>query len=283
MREYDAYRGVYCAVCRSLGKRYGRLSRLVLTYDSTFYAMLLLALKPQCPGFVKKHCVVNPLKPCLFCQEEAAAAQAAALCVMLAAHKLRDDRNDRGKGRVRAFWLLPFTKRPYRRAAADYPWMEEAVRRGMEAQAAVEAQPDAGLDACADPTACMLGVIFAHASGADAQAPLTRVLQQVGYFLGRWVYLMDAADDVEKDAASGDFNWFVRAFSVKPDSPPALLEQVRLSANASLNVTVARLLAALRLVELNDFSSVLFNIVELGLPETQRQSLFCKDAKKEKS
>ena len=216
MWEYDVYRGVYCGVCRALGRRYGLRSRLLLTYDSVFYALLLLARKPQCAGFDKGRCVVNPFKSCLFCQDQEAAGQAAALCVLLAVQKLRDDRKDRGKGRTRARFLLPLMKRPYRKAAADYPWMEASIRRGMEAQAAVEAQPGASLDACAEPTAAMLGQVLAHESGAGEREPLTRVLQQTGYFLGRWVYVMDAADDMEKDAQSGDFNWFVRAFSQKP-------------------------------------------------------------------
>lgn len=282
MWEYDAYRGVYCGVCRALGRRYGLCSRILLTYDSVFYALLLLARRLQCAGFDKGRCVVNPFKSCLFCQDRETVGQAAALCVLLAVQKLQDDRKDRGKGRIRARFLLPLMKRPYRKAAADYPWMEASIRRGMEAQAAVEAQPGASLDACAEPTAVMLGQVLAHESGADAKEPLTRILQQTGYFLGRWVYVMDAADDMEKDAQSGDFNWFVHAFSLKPESPPAEWEKARLAANASLNLSLARLLAAFQLLEGNGFSSILSNIVERGLPGMQRQSLFCKDAKKEK-
>ena len=282
MWEYDAYRGVYCGVCRALGRQYGLRTRLLLTYDSVFYALLLLARKPQCAGFDKGRCVVNPFKPCLCCQDQEVAGQAAALCVLLAVQKLKDDRKDRGKGRIRARFLLPLMKRPYRKAAADYPWMEASIRRGMEAQAAVESQPDSSLDACAEPTAAMLGQVLAHESGVGEKEPLTRVLQQTGYFLGRWVYVMDAADDMEKDAESGDFNWFVRAFSLKPESLPEQWEKARLAANASLNLSLARLLAAYQLLECNGFSSILSNIVERGLPEMQRQSLFCKDAKKEK-
>ena len=68
VREYEVYRGVYCGVCRELGDSYGLLSRLALSYDSTFYALLLLSLQSDgCPGFSRRHCVANPLKKCTFC------------------------------------------------------------------------------------------------------------------------------------------------------------------------------------------------------------------------
>lgn len=284
MREWDAYRGVYCGICKVLGDRYGFRARAMLTYDCVFYAMLLLSLTPQKCAFEKKRCVVNPLKPCFFCKADEAAgealSQAAALCVLLAVQKLRDDRKDRGKGRWRARLLLPFAKRPYRKAKADYPWMEDAAARAMQAQEKAEQTPGSSLDACADPSAHMLGEVFAHASGEDEAAPLTRVLYQTGYFLGRWVYLMDAADDLEKDLESGDFNPFVRDFSLTADSPPEALDKARLSANGSLNLTLSQLIAAMQLLELSEFSSILWNILDLGLPQMQRQSLF-KDAEKE--
>lgn len=279
VREYEAYRGVYCGLCRELGRSYGLRARLTLTYDSTFYAMLLLALRPGCYGMERKRCTTNPLKKCVYCTGgEAPLRQAAALCVLLALHKLRDERRDHGKGRWLAAplgWLL---KGPYRRAAADFPWMEAAVRHGMERQVQAESAPDATLDACADPTASVLAAVLAH-EAPDPSAPYAQALWQTGYYLGRWVYIMDAADDMRKDCARGDFNCFVRDAGLKPDSPPEAWRQARQCANASLNLTMSRLDAAFALLNLQNFGPILRNVVELGLPEMQRQLLFEKEKK----
>lgn len=40
VKEYEAYRGIYCSLCRALSKRYGLFSRLILSYDMTFLAMV---------------------------------------------------------------------------------------------------------------------------------------------------------------------------------------------------------------------------------------------------
>ncbi|MCH3971828.1 MAG: DUF5685 family protein [Oscillospiraceae bacterium] len=276
VREYETYHAVYCGICKALGQQYGFFSRILLSYDSTFYALLLLSLqKDCCPGFQKGRCVVYPLKKCVYCTgAEEPLQQAAALCVLLSVQKLRDDRRDRGRAaRLRAVFLLPLLHHSYRKAAKNYPWMEQAVRSCMQQQSAAEKQPQAGLDACAQPTAEMLSQILSHAVQKKMPAQ-QRIMQETGFFLGRWIYLMDAADDLQKDAKSGDFNWFVFQYGVTPDSTEEELQKVREKANASLNLTMSRLYAAFNLLPLNRFASILRNIVEQGLPQMQKQLLF---------
>ncbi len=70
VREFEEYNGIYCSLCRQLGKSYGALSRLALNYDCTFYALVLLSLsEKECPRFSRGHCVVNPLKQGTFCRD----------------------------------------------------------------------------------------------------------------------------------------------------------------------------------------------------------------------
>ena len=67
VREYEAYRAVYCSLCRQLGKSYGMFARMTLSYDCTFFALWLMALHKKCLGFREGRCVVNPLKKCGAC------------------------------------------------------------------------------------------------------------------------------------------------------------------------------------------------------------------------
>ena len=62
VRENEIYRAAYCTLCRTLGRRYGLLARLTLSYDFTFLALLRLGLLPSCSGFEQRRCVANPLK-----------------------------------------------------------------------------------------------------------------------------------------------------------------------------------------------------------------------------
>ena len=134
------------------------------------------------------------------------------------------------------------------------------------------------MDACASPTAQMLGKILQH-EGGESSSPLSRTLYEFGYFLGRWVYIMDAADDLEKDLESGSFNCLVRESGLTQKSGKEDFDSIRQKANASLNLTLSRLLAAFSLMDWTFFQSILQNIIEKGLPATQKELLFRKEEK----
>lgn len=277
VREYEQYRAVYCSLCKQMGKSYGPLSRLALSYDGTFYALLGMALEDSPPlCFHTGKCVVNPLKKCNFCTGgEDMLHCAAALSVILAYYKGKDDLSDsRLLGRIRAAFLLPWLLRRYKRAARDYPALERAAGKAIRRQQELEKGEFPGLDACAEPTAEMLAEIFSTLPGNPAQK---RILRQVGYFTGRWVYLIDAADDLERDCRDGAFNPFLLSLRLDAQSPPEALAKARAYANEALNMTLSQALSAFQLLDLPRFGSILNNILRLGLPEMQKESLFSKE------
>ena len=125
VREYEQYKASYCQVCHALKEHYGRLASFTLSYDCTFYALLLLSVEGGTPSVRHGRCVMNPLKKCDFleCSGEAY-HKAAALSVLLTAHKLRDNVADD------SFWkslgsrlFLPFVARRAKKAEAEYPFL----------------------------------------------------------------------------------------------------------------------------------------------------------------
>jgi hypothetical protein len=281
VREYEQYKGVYCSLCRQLGKRFGVLSRLTLSYDCTFYALTLMALSPECPGFKKGRCVVNPLKKCTYCSAgEDELTAASALSVIMTYYKIRDDIDDsRFFGKLRGYFFLPLAKHMRKKAAKEFPEIDGIVKTMMERQRAIEQEENPGLDSCAEPTAVMLQQVFAQSAGTGEEALTAevRLLQQFGYYLGRWVYLIDAADDIEKDIQSKSFNPFISKFSLTRLSTPKELESVRIYANEVLNLTLSQLIAALNIFDFQHFDSIIHNVILKGLPEIQKELLFKKE------
>ena len=101
VKEYDAYKGVYCQLCRALGKYYGFPMRLTLSYDCTLYALLALNQRDADVKAEKKRCCCNPMKKCTYvCPAnedvfaEEAFHKAAALSIIMTVHKLRDTAAD---------------------------------------------------------------------------------------------------------------------------------------------------------------------------------------------
>ena len=80
--EWEAYRGIYCGLCRTLGRRFGPLARLTLSYDFTFYATLEMALREEVPEFRRRSCGVNPLRRCRHCEENEALNRAADMAIL---------------------------------------------------------------------------------------------------------------------------------------------------------------------------------------------------------
>lgn len=95
VREFNEYKSVYCGLCRTLGTEYSKLSRFILSYDCTFYALLLLSLNGECPGYEKKMCRCNPLKKCTYIKNgEDALSKASALSVVSVYFKIVDNISD---------------------------------------------------------------------------------------------------------------------------------------------------------------------------------------------
>ena len=270
VREFEAYNGIYCSLCRQLGKSYGPFAKLTLNYDCTFFALVLLALVPKhCPEFSVGRCTVNPLKKCTFCSSGAELEFAASLTVILAYYKVRDDLKDPGVlKRVAAGFLFPMAALIHRKAIRKQPEIESVVSMSMERQQTVERADHLGLDQCAEPTALMLGKLLPLAAEREAAAPDGRVLQQVGYYLGRWIYLVDAADDLESDLHSGAFNPFA---ALQKQGKP--LSEIHNYANQVLNGTLSRLGAAANLLDFNALGPIVRNVLLLGLPQIQKELL----------
>lgn len=280
VRELEEYNGIYCTLCRNLGKKYGFSARLALNYDCTFYALILISAQSKpFPKFQKGRCVVNPFRQCAFCSEEGREFhQASALTIILLYHKLADDiRDSKLIKKLLCLVALPVVRHAYRRAVTDYPHMGEIVAEAMKTQCEIEKDEPSGLDSCAEPTAHMMERIMELSSEEDPISPRSRILNRFGYFLGRWIYFIDAADDLEDDIKTGSFNPLVSHFHLNGESKTEELKGAKAYANDILNQTLSQLGAVLNLMEMNSMGTIVRNIVILGLPQMQKELLFEKE------
>jgi len=261
MAEYEQYRGVYCALCKTLGRRYGLLSRFTLSYDFTFLALFHMALDGACPGFAQQRCGFNPLRKRLCCGANDHLRFAADAAVLSLYYKLADTRADEGFFKRMGAWCLQKLMRGARRkAAAAEPALDAVLAACTREQAAAEALDPPSPDAAAEPTARMLEAMLTPAARDDKQR---RVLERFGYCLGRWIYFADAADDREKDRQKGHFN----PFNLTGADPLPVL-----------NLSLAECAAAYRLLDIHCFAGILENVLRYGLPGIQKQWAATADA-----
>lgn len=268
--EYEAYKSVYCGLCKYLGKDYGIISRLTLSYDCTLIAMLIMSLQHESVEVIKKRCVVNPLKECKFSLSNGESYHfAGAVSVIMTYYKFEDAILDSGFGkRFIARFLKLLFRRSHKKAASAYPEIETVTKNMMSEQIEIEMDKNASIDRSANPTAkaiSRLCVLFAQNDDEKI------ILKEFGYYIGRWIYLIDAADDYFDDKKKNSFNPFVNRFNQAGDISSLDIMEF---CNSTLNHTVSMALSAFNLLDLTIYKSILENIMNLGLASIQKQRLF---------
>lgn len=215
--EKERYHALYCGLCRALKERYGQISRVVLTYDLTFYIMLCNSLHEPAETTGAEHCVTHPVKKMPFAQSKYT-DYAADLAVALAYHKCLDDWNDDRSKKARAAQLV--LKAPYERACQRIGEQCRVIEQSMTREALIEADPSSSPDAAAREFGSLLGELFKHDQGIWSDS-----MQALGYELGRFIYLMDAAVDADEDREHGSYNPLVK-IDMTPEDMEALLSEL---------------------------------------------------------
>ena len=192
------------------------------------------------------------------CQPSEALDAAADESVVLTWWQLRDKARDSGlwKG-VPARTLALLLKPAYRKAARRRPEFDRCVRESLEKLSALEAEGCSSMDRAADTFA----VLLQGAAPASGEAARDRALQQLLYHLGRWIYLIDAQDDLEEDRASGNYNAVAARFGPEGDD-----EAMKRTLDHSLNLMGS----AAQLADFGCRWPVIENILYLGLPLVQQ-------------
>lgn len=263
--ELERYRSVYCGLCHELARRYGFLSRFLVNYDFTFLAMLLSGV--QTPEMCSRRCPVHPLRPvqCL-CPTDSLSA-AADMTVVLGWWKLADSAQDK---RVPARWgyklACSVLRRAYRRAAERQPAFAAAAETQLRELQALEQENCPSLDAVADKFASILRAV----GESQPSEALRRIIGELLYHLGRIVYILDAADDLEEDIRQDAYNPLRFRFGLADGRMTAEDER---TLRASLQHSHNALTGAYALMGDNPYSGILSNIIYLGLP-TAAQAVF---------
>ena len=198
--ENDRFRHIYCGLCHTLGERCGTAARFILNYDFTFLAILLSEGEGETS---KARCPVSPLKKRSHLVSNEAMELAADESVILAYWQLRDGVADHDWFHGLKYRSLSAALEPaYRRAAAARPAFDAVTRQQLSILSQLEQEGCDSIDRAADAFAQILG-----AAAEEVEDPIRRrVLSQLLYHLGRWVYLVDAADDLKEDAEEGNYN-----------------------------------------------------------------------------
>lgn len=200
VKDYEKFKAYYCGLCKSIRNHIGNVPRLVLNYDMTFLAVLLDSLQDDESKFKKEACILHPTKKRIILQDNGCLEYAAFCNTVLAYYKLLDSVMDENslKGKVYSTFLkLYIDKLP-----ENFKKHKDFIKCKLNEEYLMEKNPDGkSLDELSHPFAELTGYII-----SSYMQSMDEGLYRLGYNLGKWIYIIDAFDDLEDDMKKNKFN-----------------------------------------------------------------------------
>lgn len=278
VKEHSFYKAVYCGLCRSMGQTVCEGSRLALSYDIVFLALVRFAVTGTSPDISASGCTAHPFKKRPVASDDHVLPYCAAAGALLTYYKIADDiRDEKGAAYAAKLALMPAAKHIRRKAALDELDKITAEKLTALAEAEHAAAPSA------DMPAEIFGEMLAEYFAYGLEGNMARIAFEIGLHTGRWIYLADAAYDMEKDAESGSYNPYLcgdeskyllsgekklKSKKERAKLAKSIKKKYSESIRTALTMELKAIDSAIDLINYSDhgIENIIKNIVHLGLP-----------------
>lgn len=259
IKEYETYKGIYCSLCGSMKKHFGILAPLSLSYDITFLVLSRLCFLGTVPCFKAGRCKYNAAKKCNFCTNaDEELKYASAVSMMLFYFKVKDNISDGSFfKRLLMYLILPYALIKYKKAKKMYGEIALVIENAMTMQGETEKRNTDITDEAAHQSAYALGKILSYNINDEDGS-----IYRFGYGIGKWVYLIDAADDIEKDIKYNSYNVFVTKYDLK-DGENA--NSIKDALGGTMNMCAAFFTSAYEKIENKTMTPIMENIISDGM------------------
>ena len=206
-KDFDMYRSFYCGLCRELKERYGLSGQITLTYDMTFVILLLSGLYEPPTKKGSTRCIVHPVRRQPV-RKNAITEYAADMNIFLTYYKCKDDWNDERSIPGFAFGKLLEGKE--KKSEKLWGKKVQTIVSCLDELSALEKENATDIDRVSGCFGRIMAEIFAYRE--DVWEP---TLRRMGFYFGKFIYLLDAYDDVEEDVKKGNYNPFSKDYIIK--------------------------------------------------------------------
>ena len=199
-KEYYSYKGYYCGLCKRLKTKFGNKSRLTLNYDMTFLILLLSSLYEPSNKIYNERCIVHPSKKQLIIQNEIT-DYAASLNVILSYYNLIDDWNDDRD--YKSLAAASALKREFKKSSSELKEISEIMKLRIENISKLEKEDVEDIDAVSNEFGHLMEEMFLYKKDNWENS-----LRRIGFYLGKYIYFIDAYEDMKKDEENKSYNPF---------------------------------------------------------------------------
>lgn len=277
IKEYEIFRAYYCGVCKSMGKSFGPLCRLGLNYDSVFLGLFLSSINKEDVSLEHEACIANPLKKKWVVKKSHSVDFSSDINIILTYYKLLDDwRDDKNlPAKLGQFIISP----GYRRALCRNEEVESHIRLSLEKLYALEKQKCSSMDRAADPFGDLIqGIVSLGYKGYSDKDK--KAVEWMSYNIGKWIYIIDAFDDIEKDAKKNNYNPLLIQYEYEDGNIERFKDKIREEVSFNLVHTLAQAATAFELLSMNN-RGIMENILYLGMDKKTKNVLEGRSCKKD--
>ena len=266
MKENELYKAVYCGLCKTMGKCTGCASQLTLNYDFAFLAMLRM-VSDDVKGEIKmRSCGLHPFKKKPMLSQNEALEFCAKSSVILTKLKLKDNINDtKGLSNLKAR-VVGLISIFFKKTDKDLKELEEKVEECIDNLTALEKENSDSIDQTADTFGILLGTLASHGHNDDK----SRILYEIGYHLGKWIYVIDAIDDMKDDIKKKSYNPIINSYGNE------LNNSHRDALYCALMLELDNMSKSIELLDFKnhtDLEGIIKNIIYSGMVKTTRKIL----------
>lgn len=198
MKDFYKYKAYYCGLCKTLKNKYGRFGQMTLSYDMTFLVILLTSLYESNTIREQNRCLVHPVKKHdNLCNE--ITEYVADMNIALTYHHFLDDWNDDKS--IAGLFGAKFLKKTYKKISIKYPRQCKMIKESLDKLQECELNNEENIDIVSRPFGELMSELFVYQNDMWEES-----LRKIGFFLGKYIYILDAYDDIEKDIEKGSYN-----------------------------------------------------------------------------
>ncbi len=248
-REYENYKGYYCGLCKYLKENHGEISRLGLNYDITFLIVILTAIYKPKTNIFQERCIVSPFKKKKKIINEVT-EYAASMNVLLTYYKLEDNLLD-DKG-IKDIFAYNLYKNKLNLAQSKYPNKAKVIKEQMNLLNKLEQEKEYNIDKVSNTFGELMGEIFAYKCDKYEED-----LKKIGFNIGKYIYILDAYEDLDEDYKKGRYNPFIEYINNK--------EELKQRVDRLISISLGLLASSIDNLNLRVNRGIIENIVYSGV------------------
>lgn len=208
IKDYAKYKAYYCGLCRVLLEEYGLTGQMTLSYDMTFAVVLLTSLYESETKTLAKRCKVHPVKKIPMLVNEMT-DYAAKMNIVLSYYHLLDDWNDEKS--IVGLAASTAMKKKTHKIEKEFPRQSQKIKASLKRLAMLEKEQCENIDEAAGCFGELMAELLVYKEDMWAGD-----MRQIGFYLGKFIYIMDAWDDLEKDIKKGNYNPLKKLYREHP-------------------------------------------------------------------